>query len=106
MTIAHVDCGNYVALVEELLTSRDGQIRGARVRTHSSGNRTTILNRPVQRLYPLEVHSADDREEDSNTSPSTSEGLPMPLGEGRPTRRAAVEARERTRIHAMDLDPY
>lgn len=54
-----------LALVEELLTSHDGQVWGARVRTHSSGNRTTIFNRPVQCLYPLEVHSADDREDDT-----------------------------------------
>jgi hypothetical protein len=43
--------------VENLITGVDGHVRGAAVRVLSSGQNTTILKRPVQRLYPLEVQA-------------------------------------------------
>ena len=43
--------------VESLITGADGHTRGATVRVLSSGQSTTILKRPVQRLYPLEVQA-------------------------------------------------
>ena len=46
-----------LTLVEELIKGSDGQVRGARVRTQSGLDRSVILNRPVQHLYPLEVDS-------------------------------------------------
>ena len=42
--------------VEDLVVGRDGQIRGAELRIHGKDGRTTMLRRPLQRLYPLEVH--------------------------------------------------
>ena len=45
-----------LALVEDLITGSDGQVRGACIRTHSEGDRPNYLQRPVQLLYPLEVH--------------------------------------------------
>ena len=42
--------------VEDLVVGRDGQIRGAELRIHGKEGRTTMLRRPLQRLYPLEVH--------------------------------------------------
>ena len=46
--------------VEGVITGSDGQIRGATVRIHSSGNRTILLRRPLQLLYHLEVRSGGD----------------------------------------------
>lgn len=43
--------------VESLITGADGHTRGATVRVLSSGQNTTVLKRPVQRLYPLEVQA-------------------------------------------------
>lgn len=43
--------------VENLITGADGHIRGAVVRVLSSGRNTTMLKRPVQRLYTLEVQA-------------------------------------------------
>ena len=41
--------------VESLITGADSHTRGAAVRVLSSGQNTTILRRPMQRIYPLEV---------------------------------------------------
>ncbi len=41
--------------IEGVLKSADGKIRGALVRTQSKTGRSTVLRRPIQHLYPLEV---------------------------------------------------
>ncbi len=40
--------------VKEVVIGRDGEARGAVVRVANKGRRSTLLQRPVQRLYPLE----------------------------------------------------
>ena len=47
-----------LAKVESLLKGSDGAVRGARGRVRS-GNGFTVLNRPVQHLYSLEVNVGD-----------------------------------------------
>lgn len=44
--------------IESLLVHRDQVARGARVRVMKKGN-PVILNRPVQKLYPLELSEND-----------------------------------------------
>ena len=45
--------------VEQILTSNDGQNRGAVVRVQAKkSKRTSLLRRPLQLLYPLEVSCA------------------------------------------------
>ena len=41
--------------VEELITGKDGEIRGAKVKVLTKKGRPMYLNRPVQELHPLEV---------------------------------------------------
>ena len=41
--------------VERLLPGRDGLVRSAELRVSSKGGMRSLLRRPVQRLYPLEV---------------------------------------------------
>ena len=43
-----------VAIVERLVKGKDGVVRGASVRMVEKG-RPKVLNRPLQRLYPLEI---------------------------------------------------
>ena len=59
-----------LARVEDTIIGRDGQIRGAVVRLHAKGNRTSILQRPIQRLYPLEIncHIEDSKEDEYETT--------------------------------------
>lgn len=58
-----------LARVEGLIKGSDGQVRGASVRLHSSGKQHACLQRPIQRLYPLEIYSSAEIER-SNSSPS------------------------------------
>ena len=46
--------------VEKLITGSDGHTRGAVVKVLSTGRHSSVLKRPVQRLYPLEVQAADN----------------------------------------------
>ena len=41
--------------VEELITGKDREIRGAKVKVLTKKGKPMYLNRPVQKLYPLEV---------------------------------------------------
>ena len=72
--------------VEELIKGRDNVIRGARVRL-ANGN---FIDRPLQKLFPLELHrGADENEtEDSQQVPS----------QEKPRRKAAELARERIEL--------
>ena len=47
-----------VALVEELIPSRDHQIRGAKIRVVNRKGKGTLkrLRRPIQSLFPIEVN--------------------------------------------------
>ena len=45
-----------IGRIENLLRGRDGNVRAAIVKTSSEG-RTQHLQRPIQRLYPIEIPS-------------------------------------------------
>jgi hypothetical protein len=45
-----------LAVIEELIPGRDGEVRLARLRTASG-----VLLRPVERVYPLEIHEEEPR---------------------------------------------
>ena len=49
-----------LAKVENLIRGADGVARGATVRIHFSDKRSTLLRRPLQLLYPLEVNKCCD----------------------------------------------
>ena len=46
-----------IARVESLIKGKDGHARGAVVRLGERGKKSTTLQRPIQRLFPLEVQS-------------------------------------------------
>ena len=52
-------CNWKLAVVEELIKGRDGVIRGAKVKVARKMNigKPIYLNRPLQKLYPLEVQA-------------------------------------------------
>ena len=45
--------------IQEIITGRDGKIRGAIVKVASQNRQHPLLRRPIQVLYPLEVHSQE-----------------------------------------------
>ena len=53
----------------DIIKGTDGRVRGARVRVLSKRGKPTILQRPIQRLYPLEIRDCidgDNRGEEPN----------------------------------------
>ena len=44
-----------LAKIERLTTGKDGRVRGAVLRVLSKDGQATLLQRPLQLLYPLEV---------------------------------------------------
>ena len=106
-----------LARVSSLITGRDGHPRGAVLHVPSSGGQGT-LQRPLQRLFPIEVvdqptQPRDSGRNDSAPDPaeSASEMEPGPdtggeLTQARPRRSAASDARDRLAACALlERDP-
>ena len=49
-----------IGRVEELLKGRDGNTRAVVLRTVSKGGEVILSNRPIQKLYPLELRSESE----------------------------------------------
>ena len=102
-----------MGVVEQLITGKDGQVRGVEVRILSQG-KTHVLRRPIQKIYPLEIPgvSVDKKSsseigdqkgemeakrerqmEDKNEESERTDG-----GSARPPRAAAGIARCKTRL--------
>ena len=97
-----------LARIENVITGRDGQIRGAILRVASEKGRSTTLQRPLQRLYPLEIECYVKEPEGENpcNSESRGDGIVEPLdttdnnrdvdiAANRPKRKAAAQARDK-----------
>ena len=65
--------------MEEVLAGQDGQVRGAVVRLGLRNRQDTLIRRPLQLIYPLEVH--DVPEDTSASSDHTAEKEPEPSGQ-------------------------
>ena len=114
-------------LIEEKIRRRDGYVRGALVRVKSDSGPSAFLRRPIQRLFPLEIHVETTRNlsdvDHEKPSESTSETVPVedtginicseedgsvevpevtPGVTTRPRRRAAMEARDKIVARLMD----
>ena len=66
-----------VGRIEDVIQGPDGEIQSARVRVQSKTGRATVLKRPIQHLYPLEIgcqeNSANSQPEMSTTNVEDSE---------------------------------
>ena len=104
-----------MARVEKTITGRDGMVRGAVVRLPSKNGRPTILQRPLQLLYPLEIRNppgvtTQTGEEDTTTADRVEVSSPNNLKastedeeQQRPQRISAARAQERIRQCLTDL---
>ena len=102
--------------MESVIRSSDGGVQGALIRTQTKSGSSTILRRPIQHLYPLDVCSPTQRSisatmsnrigeqsestqdshestQDSHESTDSSGSNPNRLGRSR--RQAATQARDR-----------
>ena len=91
--------------IEGILTSKDGQIRGAEVRVQGKrSKKSSLLRRPLQLLYPLEVSCATHETSQPESVPEQSEqsvrGL---MRENRERRKAAVEGERLRRQWIAEL---
>ena len=114
-----------MGVVEETISGKDGVIRGARVRKFSDEGRRQLIERPLQKLYPLEISrdsdsiekaddalsdgAVNDRVFNDDASPhvsATDEAAAIDLAttrsdlteRSRPRRKAAVAGVERRRL--------
>ena len=46
-----------LGLIKSLIRGRDQEVRGAEVKISSKGQKPRIIKRPLQLLFPLELHS-------------------------------------------------
>ena len=79
-----------MAVVEDLVTGNDGLSRSAVIRTKNG-----VTNRPITKLYPLELTEGRDAEVNNSDQPPTTEmrqDSDSPTV-GRPRRNAAQQAR-------------
>ena len=53
-----------LACIQKLMIGKDGQTRGAVLRVASAKRQSTVLQHPLQRLYPLEISSSTSGQEE------------------------------------------
>ena len=66
-----------LARIKSLVIGKDGRARGAVLRVASTGNQESLLQRPLQRLYPLEIRNpppSEEEEIDIDGGATTKEG--------------------------------
>ena len=102
--------------VEEVLVGKDGETRGAVLRVVGGGRRSTLLQRPIKLLYPLEVPRSRQKTSSEDQDVSSVQAEPPPectrdsndVCESsisqRPQRAAAAQARDRLMAQALSED--
>lgn len=61
-----------MGIVTDLVRSKDGIVRGCKLRTLSKGKKPSVLYRPVSKLYPLEISKRESTESSDNILSATS----------------------------------
>ena len=102
---SHKRCHWKMGVVEQTLTSRDGQVRGAEVRVQGKGKRTGLLKRPLNLLYPLEINCVVNSTNGQEKKPGSQGPEPQAqVTSGRPRRRAAAEGERLRREWIAELN--
>lgn len=114
----HLPRGHWkLGVVQEVLTGRDGLTRAAVVKVAASDRRYSTLRRPIQLLYPLEIHSnvspvqdvfatppSEDTPDPEKPNPATGpDDLDTPAQPTRPKRDAARRATKVTKVWISEL---
>ena len=91
--------------IEQVIKGSDGHARGVRVRTQTKTGRPTVLQRPIQLIYPLEINGQPGSDDSRDIATTTAPDLSMDCavdnsvtpGEtrSRPQRAATVRAHGR-----------
>ena len=115
----HLPLGHWkLGVVQEVLTERVGLTRAAVIKVAASDQQYSILRRPFQLLYPLEIYSHVSPKQDVSTTPSAedtsepkepnpatgSDNLDTPARLTRPKRDASRRATEVTKDWITELE--
>ena len=87
--------------VEEVIAGRDGRVRGAAVRLASRKRQQTLIHRPIQLLYPLEIR---DVQRDSCIGPSNGSVTDEPESQTSSQQEEGSVRRRSNRIAANQRD--
>ena len=98
-----------LGLIEQLFKGPDGVARGALVKLTTKDGKQSLLRRPIQRLYPLEVRRSGDSCEDEASDPPHVQEVDIAISESnsetsrsRP-RREARKSDEKRRAWVEEL---
>ncbi|CAB4015877.1 Hypothetical predicted protein [Paramuricea clavata] len=80
--------------VEELITGKDDQVRGAAVKISSKGMKPSRLRRPMQALISLVINDAENEDAERENSSMKRDDPEETVETSRPRRKAAVAADE------------
>jgi hypothetical protein len=89
-----------LAVVEKLIKSNDGHVRAAEIRTASGKT-----NRPISKLYPLEVSESTETADIQPSIVSSPAQSIQPINTSRPFRRATAKANQLIKQMTKDDDP-
>ena len=92
--------------IQEVFIGRDGLPRSALVRVATRDRQHTLLKRPLQLLYPLEIHEPEPPKAPSENVPIVSrdeQTSDIPMPERCPVRATAKRANEKRRIWIQEL---
>ena len=85
-----------LAVVEELIVGKDKEVRGAKVKVAGKG-RPVYLNRPIQKLFPLEVQARPGGNGQGEDSPVAKSDGSLHVLHDRPRRAAAAISKAKTK---------
>ena len=91
-----------LAIIEELIRGKDGLVRAANIRTKNGR-----ANRPITKLYPLEISAeiSKEQQKQSNDAEETDTRTIAENNSSRPERAAALGARNKISKWVEELSP-
>ena len=88
-----------LSCVQKLIVGQDGETRGATLRVINKKGKSALMNRPVQLLYPMEIHVTENEStEQRMAGQDDSEPMAQPRSQPRPQRSAAKRGEEWRRL--------
>ena len=101
----HLPRGQWkLGMVQEIMKGQDGLTRAAVVKIASRDRQHSVLRRPIQLLYPLEIHceSTEPSPSESLSNPENSESVSERVDVSKPTVRREQPPREQMSKEGMD----
>ena len=88
VVLIHDDCSRSkwkTGIIEQLIVGNDKEVRGVKLRSRTNSGKPSYLQRPIQKVYPLEVTCNKVKEPEPR--------VPVGIKENRPQRKAKSQAK-------------